>query len=97
MNKYLLINKLSELKIGDYVQCHIYTNPSIYQNEYIIRKGIIQKLDPCITNIMILDNYGKEIPLSYYDYNTKGLNINIYKQKDIILDYIPDGIMFNYY
>ena len=93
MDKFIYINNFSDLKHGDYIKVHIITD--IHNTDAkITREGTIKFLGTTIKNTIIKDNMtGKDVSFCYIK-NDKDINIYIEKRKALLVDYIPDGILF---
>ncbi len=93
MEQFIYINNFSDLKHGDYIKVHIITD--IHNTDTkITREGTINLLGTSIKNTIIKDNMTcKDISFSYIN-NNEDINIYIEKRKALLVDYIPDGILF---
>lgn len=92
MREYIYVRKFTDLKKGDTIKCHIM---NINNTDHkIIKEGIIQHLGSSITNTIIKDNSGQEITFTYINNNDKDINIYIERKHEILMDYLPDGILF---
>jgi len=93
MEQFIYINNFSDLKHGDYIKVHIITD--IHNTDTkITREGTIKLLGTSIKNTIIKDNMTcKDISFSYIN-NNEDINIYIEKRKALLVDYIPDGILF---
>ena len=93
MEQFIYINNFTDLKQGDYIKVHIISD--IHNTDAnITREGTIKLLGTSIKNTIIKDYMtGKDVSFCYIK-NDKDINIYIEKRKELLVDYIPDGILF---
>lgn len=93
MEQFIYIKDFNDLKHGDYIKVHIITDIHNIDTK-ITKEGIINILGTTIKNTIIKDNItGKDVSFCYIN-NDKDINIYIEKRKPLLVDYIPDGILF---